>query len=181
MPDREPADVSVIVGEITSVYGIKGWVKVRSFMQEPAAIFQFAHWQLADKSQQRPRSVVAVDAYRAHGKGFVAHIKGCDDRDSATHYVHLDIAVNKAMLPALSDDEVYWADLEGLLVVNLKDEKLGVVASLMETGANAVLVLKPCEGGADQQERLIPYVLDHVVKQVSVEEGRIVVDWELDY
>lgn len=181
MPDVKRGNTPVVVGEITSVYGIKGWVKVRSFMQEPAAIFQFVNWLLTDKSQTRSWSAVIVDAYRPHGKGFVAHIKGCDDRDSAAAYANLDIAVSKDALPALSDDEVYWADLEGLLVINLKDEKLGVVESLMETGANAVLVLKPCEGSADQQERLIPYVLDHVVKQVCVDEGRIVVDWELDY
>lgn len=181
MSDEKRSGSPVVVGEITSVYGVKGWVKVRSFMQEPAEIFQFENWLLADKSRVRPWSVAVVDAYRLHGKGFVAHIKGCDDRDSAAAYAQLEIAVGKDSLPDLADDEVYWADLEGLLVFNLKDEALGVVECLMETGANAVLVVKPCEGSADQQERLIPYVPGPVVKQVSLDERRIIVDWELDY
>lgn len=181
MSDEKYSDSPVVIGEITSVYGIKGWVKVRSFMQEPAGIFQFENWLLADKSRARPWSVAVVDAYRLHGKGFVAHIKGCDDRDSAAAYAHLEIAVSKDELPALADDEVYWADLEGLLVINLKGETLGVVECLMETGANAVLVVKPCEGSVDQQERLIPYVSGPVVKKVSLDERRIIVDWELDY
>ena len=52
---------------------------------------------------------------------------------------------------------------------------LGKVTSLIETGANDVLVVT--EG---KQERLLPFV-GHVVKDVDVAAGRINVDWEADW
>lgn len=180
MSKSEQLSAQVVVGEVTSVYGVKGWVKVRSFTQDPDAIFKFGAWFLSDKARKNSRQVL-VDEYRPHGKAYIVHVRDYDDRDCAIKLVNLDVLVSKDALPKLGEDEIYWTDLEALSVFNLKGEKLGVVASLMETGANPVLVVRHCDDSVDKQERLIPYVLDHVVKQVNVDKGRVIVDWELDY
>ena len=52
---------------------------------------------------------------------------------------------------------------------------LGKVDHLLATGANDVLVL----GGAPQ--RLIPFIVGPVVKQVDLAARLIVVDWSPDY
>ena len=54
---------------------------------------------------------------------------------------------------------------------------LGEVDYLIETGANDVLVLKPCEGSIDTRERLIPYLPGDVVTRVDLEQGLMEVDW----
>ena len=86
-------------------------------------------------------------------------------------------------LPALPQGEYYWAELEGLRVVNLEGLTLGVVSHLLETGANDVMVVVP-EGVSARsvaaQSRLIPYVRQ-VVKQVDLESGIVRVDWNPDY
>jgi 16S rRNA processing protein RimM len=64
-----------------------------------------------------------------------------------------------------------------LTVVNASDQILGSVASLMETGANDVLVVKGNDNSIDSRERLIPYVEERVVKRVDLTAGRLVVDW----
>jgi 16S rRNA processing protein RimM len=76
---------------------------------------------------------------------------------------------------APAQDEYYWADLIGLAVVNLQDQPLGRVTSLIETGANQVLVVADGE-----RERLLPFV-EHVVGKVDVPGGVIRVDWDLDW
>jgi len=68
--------------------------------------------------------------------------------------------------------------LIGLDVVNLKDEHLGQVASLLETGANDVLVVQNKE---NKTEQLIPFVMDEVVELVDMDKKVIRVNWELDY
>jgi 16S rRNA processing protein RimM len=50
-----------------------------------------------------------------------------------------------------------------------------VIEDIMETGANDVLVV------AGDRQRLIPYVVDDVVKHVDLQSGTMTVDWEPDY
>ena len=53
---------------------------------------------------------------------------------------------------------------------------LGRVDSLTSNGAQDVLVIKQGE-----VERLIPFVKGPIIKSVSLDEQRIVADWQPDY
>ncbi|WP_305857291.1 ribosome maturation factor RimM [Balneatrix alpica] len=169
---------SLLVGRITSVYGVKGWVKIYSYTQPLENIFAYEPWTLQLNGQAL---AVNIDQWRTHGEGLVAHIKGCDDRDLARSYCGAEIYIEQEQLPALEDGEFYWHQLEGLQVVNLQEQLLGRVDHLMATGANDVLVVKPCVGSVDKQERLIPYLPDNIVKEVLLEQERLVVDWDPSY
>jgi 16S rRNA processing protein RimM len=60
-------------------------------------------------------------------------------------------------------------------VINVREESLGIVDHLIETGANDVMVV------SGERERLIPFVRDTVVKEIDQDRGCILVDWEKDY
>jgi 16S rRNA processing protein RimM len=77
-------------------------------------------------------------------------------------------------LPPPKENEFYWSDLIGLKVLNREGVELGKVDSLMESGANDLLVVK----GA--REHLIPFIAAFVGK-VDVAGGTIEVDWGEDY
>jgi len=64
-----------------------------------------------------------------------------------------------------------------MLVVTSQGIRLGYVDSLMETGANDVLVVKGDDQSLDQEERLIPYI-DQFVLNVDLGAGKIEVDWD---
>ena len=66
-------------------------------------------------------------------------------------------------------------DLEGLEVRTTTDIVLGKVDHLLATGGNDVLVLD------SKPQRLIPFVMGAVVKEVDLERRLIVVDWLPDY
>ena len=57
----------------------------------------------------------------------------------------------------------------------LQGDPLGEVASMMETGADDVMVLK------GERERLIPFVVEHIVREVDLVNRRLVVDWSTEY
>ena len=88
-------------------------------------------------------------------------------------------------MPPLSGDDFYWHELEGLKVFTRDDNGaevlLGVVDHMLETGANDVLVVKKCAGSVDQEERLIPWLLERVVLEVDIAAGSIQVDWPVDF
>ena len=112
---------------------------------------------------------------QTHGKGLIGRFEGVEDRDQAAAMVGMDLAVRRSQLPPTGSDEVYWVDLLGLVVVNTRGETLGTVNRLLETGANDVLVV------IGDRERLIPFARDSIVKDVDLQGGTILVDWERDY
>lgn len=165
MPYSEP----VVVGRITSAYGIKGWIKVASFTVPRANLLSYAPWLLSSSEGWQG---LDVDQTREHGKHFVAHVAGCDDRNEAQRLAGRDIAVPAEVLPATDADEYYWRDLVGLDVVSLGGHRFGRVVRLMETGANDVLVVQGAE-----REHLIPFRKEFVVK-VDMDQGLVQVDWD---
>ncbi len=175
----------LVIGKITGCYGIKGWVRVQAYTDPQENFLQLGQWHLERKGVLEP---VIFDRGKRHGKGLVAHIQGIDDRTAAEAYCGVQVSVPDSALPTLQAREYYWRDLEGLEVwCRPRDERgaapeavlIGRVDSLIETGANDVLVVKACEESIDQQERLIPYVLDDTVQSVDLERSRIDVDWYL--
>jgi len=55
------------------------------------------------------------------------------------------------------------------------------VDHLIETGANDVLVVKPCQGSIDQRERLIPYLPGDFVQNIDLHAGTMQVDWDPEF
>jgi len=164
-------DKRVVVGRIAGLFGVRGWVKVFSHTQPLDNILRYSPWLVLRGGQWTPMK--PLDG-RIHGKGIVAHLAGCDDRDAAAELVGCDIAVARSQMPRAAADEVYWADLIGLKVVTLEGVELGVVDHLLETGANDVVVVH------GERERLLPYV-DQVIREVDLDGGLLRVDWDPDF
>ncbi|MDA8963285.1 ribosome maturation factor RimM [Pseudomonadales bacterium] len=173
----------VVIGEISAVFGVKGWLKVHSYTEPFDNILAYDNWLLEKNGQTRQ---VVIDEARRHSNGIVVHIKDVDDRDLAKAYCKSQIKIPLSAMPELSKDDYYWHQLEGLQVY-LQDETgqagllIGSVDHLIETGANDVLVVKSAlEGKTESEEILIPYLLDKVVKSVDIENGTMLVDWQMD-
>lgn len=164
-------DDYVILGRIAGIYGVRGWVKVYSETRQREDILRYPRWSLRRLSGWQE---VAVLDGRAQSGGVVACLEGVEDRDQARALIGTDIAVRREELPPAETGTYYWADLEGLKVVNLEGVELGTVSHLFETGANDVLVV------AGDRERLIPYT-QAAVKEVDLAGGILRVDWDADF
>jgi 16S rRNA processing protein RimM len=162
----------VTLGRVSGAFGVKGWFKVQSYTEPRDNIVGFGTWTLRLRGVDR---AFEVDDGHEHAGGVVAKLRGVDDRDAARLWLGADIVVERERLPAVRAGEFYWTDLEGLEVRTTSGATLGKVEDLLATGANDVLVV----GGAP--ERLIPFVLGPVVKEVDLAAGLIVVDWSADY
>jgi 16S rRNA processing protein RimM len=167
------SDEYIVVGRISGLYGVRGWIKVFSHTQPRNNILSYATWYL---KRQGVWLEVGLEDGRVHGKGIVAKLKGCDDRDAAAALMDSTIAIRREQLPSAGPDEYYWADLQGLRVSNLEGVELGVVDHLLETGANDVLVVR--QGGT---ERLIPFIQGQFVTNIDLEAGEMTVDWDPDF
>lgn len=167
----------LVIGRITGCYGIKGWVKVHAYTEPMENFLDYGGWMVSRRGVQE---VIEFDAGRRQGKGLVAHIRGIDDRTLAEAYQGLEVSVPADALPAPEEGEYYWHQLQGLQVWCRSENGrvlLGEVDYLIDTGANDVLVVRPCEGSIDQRERLIPWLQGRTVDAVDLAGGRIEVNW----
>jgi 16S rRNA processing protein RimM len=159
----------IILGRVSGVFGILGWIKVISETEPQDNILQYHPWHLKCRGATQAYQPVTG---RIHGKGLVVQLEGCDNRDLATALVGCEIAVHREQLPTLPPDEFYWTDLEGLQVKTIDGLDLGRVSHLFSTNANDVLVVQ------GERERLIPYLWDQVIRQVDLANGLLIVDWD---
>ena len=172
----------ISIATIVGVYGIKGWVKIRINVEDPASLTSLSPQQLTDSRGKRVRSV-DITPVRSQGKGFIAKLAGVDDRNAAELLLGHSIQIPESSLPSLNEGEFYWRDLIGCRVeLSVENESLslGCVDHLIETGANDVLVVRPTEDSIDDRERLIPWLEDDVIVAVDIESQRISVRWHPD-
>ena len=173
------ADDKLIIGRISGVHGVTGWVKVYSETDPREGITAYNPWYIRQGGLEKARwREVRVEQGRRHAKTVIAKLAGVDDREAAMQLIGALIAIRPDQLQALGEGEYYWRDLIGCRVVNTEGIELGTVRRLMETGANDVLVVSREQGG---KEHLVPWTPGEAVLQVDLERGRIDVDWDADF
>ena len=171
-PDRKVAQEMIVVGKISGLYGVRGWCKVFSHTEPRDNILKYSPWYLRKGNAWQ---AVELLEGRQQGKGILAHLKGCDDRDAAAALIGTEVAIKPEQRASLAEDEYYWSDLIGCQVETIDGVALGHIESMMETGANDVIVV------AGERERLIPFVQGDVVVEVDIAARRVRVDWDPDF
>ena len=160
------------LGKVSGVFGIKGWLKIYANTEDKKNILSYQPWYI---EKNKTLQVVKLAAGKPHGKTIVALFDGVNDRNEAETWVGCDIYMRPEQLPKLKGKQFYWSDLIGLNVVNINNEPYGVIDHMIETGANDIVYVK------GEVDRLIPFVMDDVIKTVDVEAGQMIVDWDPAY
>ena len=160
------------LGKVSGAFGIKGWLKIYANTDDKISILSYQPWYIEKNGSLH---TVKLATGKPHGKTIVALFEGINDRNEAETWIGCDIYIPTEQLPKLKGNQFYWSDLVGLEVVNLDDEKFGVIDHMLETGANDIVVVK------GDVQRLIPFIMHDVIKTVDVDGGQMIVDWDSDY
>lgn len=158
----------VEVGRVVGAFGIKGWVRVRSYSTPPEGLLRYKHWTIGGRDWK------VLDGH-AQGEFVVASLEGLADRSAAEAMRGGVIVVPRSALPKAKRGEFYWTDVLGAEVVSTSGAKLGTLTSVGSNGAQDVMVV------TGDRERLIPAVAGAIVQGVDVVAKRIVVEWEPEY
>lgn len=163
----------ILVGRIHGGFGVRGELKIESFTDPKPALLRYQPWTLRDARGQERQ----VDGARGREtpKGLVATLPGIDDRDAADALRGAELWVPRSVLPAPQPGEYYWVDLEGLRVEHVDGTAFGTVSHLFSTGANDVLVVQ------GERERMLPFVMPDVIRDVDFDRGVVTVDWDPDF
>lgn len=157
----------VCVGAISGAYGVRGEVRLKSFCAEPADIETYA--PLSTEDGARSFSVKLTGVIK---NGFSARLGGVETKEQADALRGTRLFAPRDRLPALPDDEYYYADLIGLEVLDTGGTVLGRVKSVQNHGAGDLLEI---HGPGLKGTVLLPFTLD-AVPTVDLDAGRIIAD-----
>ena len=155
------------LGQIVNVRGLKGEVKVNSFTDDNT---KFERLPIYIKKKD------IIKEYKIEKIGFsknqvIIKFKDIDTIDEAENLRNAYIVVDREDLGALPEGIYYIADLIGLDVFTENEEYLGKVDDIYNTGSNDIYVVKDDLG----RQKLLPGI-DEVIKNVDIEEGKIIVN-----
>lgn len=155
------------LGAIGAPFGVRGWVKVRSYTDPPDRILEYPVWSIGGGGGHE--SYTVLESGRSGGQ-ITARLAGVEDRDAAARLRGAAILVQREQLPALREGEYFRADLVGFEVCDLQGRVLGKIEYFVDTPAHALMMV------TGRQRTLIPAVRPHL-RRVELVERRVVVDW----
>ena len=156
----------ILIAKIQAHQGLNGWLKIYSYSESIEKFSKYKYFFVLNN-----KKYIRLDVEDSLiNKSIKIKFKNFNSREDSNDYIGKDIYISEDQLDKLKENQFYWNDLIGLTVYLDNEEKIGVVADMIETGSNDVLVIK----GDD--EILIPYIFGESVKNVIIEENKIIID-----
>lgn len=154
------------IASISSAHGIRGHLKVRTFLSDPQDIDQYKELFFEDGQPFCIKKILQVN------KGSVLIVAvGVTDRNQAEALKGKKLFIDRDQLPDLEDDTYYHADLVNLEVHNEHGEKVGHVKYVHDYGAGPILEVYTPE---TQKSVLVPF-RDEAVPSVCMDTRVVVV------
>ena len=163
----------IVLGQVLGPFGIKGWQRVRFFGERADNLSNHSRWWICPTAESAWQEVeiLGIRAPNPHDQVLLAEWAGLQSREDAAVFKGWFVGLPRSALPQL-DQEYYWVDLIGLMVVNRQGEVLGSVLGLLATGVHDVLQV----GQAGKAPNLIPFV-ELYIDHVDLQNRCIKVDW----
>lgn len=154
------------VGKIVGTFGIKGELKLFSesdFIEE-----RLKKGNVLYLKKDNKYIPVTIDKARLHKNMYMISINGITDINEVLQYVGFSLYVDTENAPALDDGEYYCDDLIGLDVYNQYEEKIGIVADVLEIPTYKLLEIKD-----DDKKFLVPFINEFII---DVLDDRIIIE-----
>jgi 16S rRNA processing protein RimM len=162
----------ILLGRVVGAFGVRGELKLESWTAPRDALFRYSPWILVHRGEAR--SVAGAKGKLNPNGSITARLPEIESRDDAEALVGAEIWILRSQLPPPKPGEYYWVDLEGLKVSTVEGVELGTITHLFNNGANDVIAI------SGERQCYVPYAPDFV-RDVDLEAGRMVVDWDPEF
>jgi len=153
------------VGRLLRPHGLRGEMLMEILTDFPERLRPGALVYLGEQHQ-----AVRIASCRGDPHRFLIRFEPYTDVDQVGGLRNQICYAAAADLPALAADEYYVHQLLGLKVVSDEGQELGQIETILETGANDVLLVRAPSGA----EILLPHI-DPVVLNIDLEQGQMLV------
>lgn len=161
----------VAVARVLGPHGLKGALRLKSFMDNPMDVFKFG------KLYTDLHRVVNLEMLHTVKDTFVVKITGVNSRSDAEDFGKQVLYVDKSELPEPSHDEYYFDDLVGLNVTDTDGKQLGQVQNIEDYGAGAFITIRlhhsPAVATVAFRKEFV-HSVDIEAKKIVVEVGSLI-------
>ncbi len=154
------------VGKITNTHGIRGDLKVyplTDYMER----FEELEWVYIEGLDEK----FYIKNIRYMATVVLLSFKDHEDINLVEKYKGKYLLIDNSQRRVLPEDTYYIADIIGLDVYDIKDEYIGRVKDIIQTGPNEVYIIE----AKNKKEILIPAVKEFI-PTISLEEKKIIID-----
>ena len=164
----------LVVGLITSCFGINGQVKVKSLSDfEERFLKKGVRW--LQKENEPPSKIKLISGFRQPGKEtFIVKFEGLNTRNDAEKLKKYKILVKSNKFPELKEEEFHLLELINLQVRTLENDKLEIIGKVinLENEKNNLLVIELFK---NQKKVLIPFVKE-IVPLVDTKNNFLIIN-----
>jgi 16S rRNA processing protein RimM len=166
--DQPPASDApperLMIGIIGAPHGTNGAMRVRIISDFPERLATLSHVYIGSDPQRR-----RLRSLRGASPSAILDVSGVSSREEAALYRGMPVYMDIRDAKPLDEGEYYWHQLIDMTVVTAEGETLGVLTSILQTGANDVYVVTQPDG----TELLLPAIKD-VILDIDVPNKRMV-------
>lgn len=153
------------MGKLVAGHGVRGLGRIKPFHSGSPTLANASHVWLHHSDGRRSR--FAVVDLKPHKRILLVQLEGIDSLTALEPWIGSVVEIERDLLPAVADDEIYAFEAIGLAVFTADGEHLGEIRETLDLPANDVwVVIRP-----DGREVLIP-VIEDVVREVDLVERR---------
>jgi len=156
---------TIIVGKILKVHGIKGLLKLKSYMYNPQDIFNYPILFNEDLT----KSYKIKFKNNKNEDTFIVSVDDIDDISKAEKLKDLTLYIEKSNLPKTESGEFYFDDLIGLNVLT-DSKKSGTILQVNDFGAGSMIEVKWKDGEIET----LPFT-DDFIKEINLKKKFIMV------
>ena len=172
--DRADAPDIRIVGKIKGPHGLRGLLKVTSYMDPPVNLKNYNTVYVSKDEGLSWGSLLEFDL-KSNNRNFLGVLEGVTNRDEALSLNGALLGVDRNVFGPLEEGEFYWSDLLGSVVENQEGLRFGTLKRFIETGSSDVMEIE-----AKEANLLIPFSSKYL-RCIDLEKRMIIVDWEKEW
>ncbi len=154
----------LMIGIIGAPHGVNGAMRLRIISDFPERLATLSHVYIGNDPQRR-----RLRSLRGASPTAVLEINGISSRNEAAMLRGMPLYMDIRDAKPLDEGEYYWHQLIDLTVVSPEGATLGILTSILQTGANDVYVVTQPDG----TELLLP-AIKAIVLDIDLPNKRIV-------
>ncbi len=155
-------------GKITKTHGLAGELKLLPHSRSLHSFDKITKIFI-DNNTSSAADEYTILSMTFHKNTAILKLRGVDSVEKAQSLSGQEVFIEESELGELEEDEFYFLELIGLKAFTEDGTYLGSVEDIMERTIQSILIIKN-EG----KELLVP-MADPIVKEVNLEEGKIVI------